>query len=215
MTSVIRTAPGSRLGAVLVVLTMNSVSVSVAWSQQGDPEWPCIQRLVMEVSPAVMWPLPVAEEMHSLWRSDEQVRVLAEKLGDLDSYSEVEQKQVESFAAGIPAEDKEYRLSLLAVGVLDVTNAIRRHYIDGIKRYTRQQIAIADQIEDTLNQISLLEDADAGSADAQQDDLLATLKWHERVYDQRENAIRSLCDQPVDLEQTLSDVLRDIAQYLP
>ncbi|MGQ7847715.1 hypothetical protein ACUNV4_24695 [Granulosicoccus sp. 3-233] len=191
-----------------------------ALSQEADPEWPCIQRLVMEVSPAVMWPLPVEEGMHEQWRENDELRQLAEELGDLASYTTVEQQQVEAFAASVPEAEKERQLSLLAVGVLDVTNGVRQQYIRGIKRYTRQQIEIAGQIEETLNRISLLDsgngsDGAAQSLPPEHADLLATLKWHERVYDQREHAIRSLCDQPVELEETLSDVLRDIAQFLP
>lgn len=188
---------------------------SVLPAQEVDEEWPCIQRLVMEVSPAVMWPLPIEEGLHSQWSKSDTVRPLAEQLGDLNAYTEIEQQQVASFADGVPDAEKEQQLSLLAVGVLDVSNRIRKQYIGGIKRYTRQQIAIAGQIEGTLNELSLLDDRQAATDDPQREELLATLRWHERVYDQREHAIRSLCDQPVELEETLSDVLRDLAQYLP
>lgn len=205
----------------MAAMLMCGISYSAnVLSQETDPEWPCIQRLVMEVSPAVMWPLPVEEAMHTQWRENDDLRQLAEDLGDMAAYTEVEKQRVAAFAASVPDTDKESQLSLLAVGVLDVSNGVRQHYIQGIKRYTRQQIAIAGQIEETLNQISLLDgEGGKGSAEGsltpEQAELLSTLKWHERVYDQREHAIRSLCDQPVELEETLSDVLRDIAQYLP
>jgi hypothetical protein len=184
-------------------------------AQQVDPEWPCIQRLVETVSPAVMWPLPVDDVMYSAWKQDEEVRNLAERLGDLDAYTDEHRAMVRRFVDGLPAEAREERLNLLAVGIVDVTNGVRRHYISGIKRYTRQQIAIADQIEAALNELSVLGDSDAADADARREEISTTLRWHERVYDQREQAIRSLCEQPVELEETLSDVLRDVAQYLP
>ena len=204
-----------------------SVMGGVAQAQEVDPEWPCVQRLVPNVSSAVMWPLPVEEDMHSLWKQDAVIRPLAERLGDLPAYTEAEAEAVSKFAQSVPDEQKEAQLSLLAVGILDVTNGIRRHYISGIKRYTRQQIAIADQIGETLNAISSLEGSPNGTAarspdmpasdepDPRLEEMMATLKWHERVYDQREHAIRTLCEQPVELEVTLSDVLRDLAQYLP
>ncbi len=173
--------------------------------------------------------------MHALWKQDAVIRPLAERLGDLPAYTEAEAAAVSKFAQSIPDEQKEEQLTLLAVGILDVTNGIRRHYISGIKRYTRQQIAIADQIGATLNEISSLEGTSNGSPtgsptgtaatspdmpasdepDPRREEMMATLKWHERIYDQREHAIRSLCEQPVELEETLSDVLRDLAQYLP
>lgn len=215
------------LSCSLCTLLSIPVTGSVALAQDGDPDWPCVQRLVPEVSAAVLWPLPVEEGMQSLWQKDPVIRPLAERLGDLSAYTEAEAEAVNAFAESIPDAQKEMQLTLLAVGILDVTNGIRRHYINGIKRYTRQQIAIADQIGDTLNEISSVEGAPQGAAarspdmpldgesDPRREEMMATLKWHERVYDQREHAIRTLCEQPVELEETLSDVLRDLAQYLP
>lgn len=186
-----------------------------AVAQDVDPEWPCIQRLVPTVSPAVMWPVPVDESMSKIWRKDRSIRKLAERLGDLDEFTDEDRAAIESFADSIAESDKELQLSLLAVGVVDVTNRVRSQYIKGIKRYTSQQIAISQQIEDTLNELSLL-GKEANSGDNQERlEIEETLRWHERVYDQRENTIRLLCEEPVELEQRLSDVLRDAAQYLP
>jgi hypothetical protein len=50
---------------------------------------------------------------------------------------------------------------------------------------------------------------------ARQAEIEETLRWHERVYDQRERAIQSLCERPVVLEEKLSAVLRELGQYLP
>ncbi len=212
---------------VLSALLGYSLTTGMALAQDVDPEWPCVQRLVPDVSLAVLWPLPVEEGMNLQWKQDPVIRDLAERLGDLPAYSEAQAEAVRAFAQGIPDDQKQTQLSLLAVGILDVTNGIRRQYIRGIKRYTRQQIAIADQIGETLNQISSLEGLPQGTVaqssdrpasdkpDPQREELMETLTWHERIYDQREHAIRSLCEQPVELEETLSDVLRDLAQYLP
>ena len=188
-----------------------------ALAQQVDDEWPCIQQLVDEVSPVVMWPLPVDDIESGAWRKNASIRSLAEHLGDIQQYGDKDRGDVELFADGLTSlsdEQRELQLNLLALGILDVTNRVRRDYISGIKRYTRQQIAIADQIGNTLNELSVLEDAQDVDAE-KKEEILATLRWHERVYDQREQAIQSLCEQPVELEEVLSDVLRDVAQYLP
>jgi hypothetical protein len=200
-----------RLAAALLVCLQFP---GVALSQQSDQEWPCIQQLVENISPVVMWPLPVDDALSAQWQQDETVSTLAEQLGDLHEYGDDGKAVVEHFASGIPDAQKEHKLSLLAVGILDVSNRVRRHYISGIKRYTRQQIAIAEQISNTLNELSVLGDSKDVDTN-KRDEILATLQWHERVYDQREQAIRSLCEQPVDREEVLSDILRDVARYLP
>lgn len=186
-----------------------------AISQDVDPEWPCIQRLVPRVSPAVMWPVPVDESMSKAWRKDVNIRKLAERLGDLDEFTDDDSAAIELFADSVSEADKELQLSLLAVGVVDVTNRVRTHYIKGIKRFTLQQIAISQQIENTLNELSLLEGKANKDIGSEQMEIEETLRWHERVYDQREKTIGLLCEEPVELEQRLSDVLRDAAQYLP
>lgn len=187
----------------------------IAVAQEVDPEWPCVQRLVEQVSPAIMWPVPVDESASAQWRKDPDIRELAEMLGDIETYGEAEQARVAAFADAVPEEQKEVRLTLLAAGIVEVTNRVRSHYISGIKRYTHQQIAIADQVEDALNELSVLGDSSDPDAAAKREEITTTLTWHERVYDQREQAIRSLCEQPVELEETLSTILRDLAQYLP
>ena len=200
-------------GCVLLISALLSTGTVVA--QDIDPEWPCVQRLIPEVSPAVMWPVPVEEGMDEAYRQDTQIRSLAEQLGDIETFTDANRQAISDFANSIPETEREQKLTLLASGVVDVSNRIRKDYISGIKRYTRQQIAISQQIEDTLNELSLLEGNTVNAAGQERQEIEETLRWHERVYDQRERNIQLLCEEPVELEQQLSEVLRDAAQYLP
>ncbi|MFK7996873.1 MAG: hypothetical protein AB8B87_22235 [Granulosicoccus sp.] len=195
------------------VAVLSVASPTIA--QEVDPEWPCIQRLIPEVSPAVMWPVPVEDGMRAQYRQDSRIKSLAEELGDIETFTEAHQQSIEDFAEGVSESERELQLTLLATGVVDVSNRVRKDYISGIKRYTRQQIAISEQIEETLNELSLLEAQELENKDEARQDITDTLRWHERVYDQRERSIQLLCEAPVELEQQLSEVLRYAAQYLP
>lgn len=188
---------------------------STAQAQTTDPEWPCIQRLILKISPATMWPIPVEEGTETDYRQYPEIRKLSEQLGDIEVFTEGHRKSVATFAEGIAEAEREASLTLLATGVVDVSNRIRGNYIRGIKRYTRQQIVISEQIESTLNELSLLQDNETASDGKARRETEDTLRWHERVYDQRERSIQLLCEQPVELEQRLSEVLRYTAQYLP
>ena len=208
--------PRPFFGISLVCSVVMLTAVAHAQAQEVDPEWPCIQRLIPEVSPAVMWPVPVEDNMRTQYRQDPLLRSLAEELGDIETFDEAHQQSITNFADGIAESEREFQLTLLASGIVDVSNRVRKDYISGIKRYTRQQIAISQQIEDTLNELSELEgqNTEAQQTEAQQE-VTETLRWHERVYDQRERSIQLLCEEPVELEQQLSEVLRYAAQYLP
>lgn len=216
---------------LLAPLALALVASGPAAAQQGGDEgppedWPCIQRLVPEITPAVLWPVPIEPDLTDTWRADPELQALAHYLGELETLDEAAIEAIDAYAASVPESLRRRALSRLADGILAVANARRARQIDGIRRYTRQQIAIASQIEQTLNALATLDDAEAGAeaADAEAADVAAgasraeieeTLAWHERLYDQRERAIRALCERPVALEETLSAVLRELSYRLP
>lgn len=207
---------GNRCTGLAMVLVLSATVFNTqAQAQEVDPEWPCIQRLIPKVSPAIMWPVPVAEDMLTAYRSDKDIRRMAEEFGDLENFTEAHQMTIGEFAESVPEAEREMKLTLLATGIVDVSNRVRSDFIGGIKRYTRQQIAISEQIEATLNELSEIEAQGEGRNAEEHQEVLDTLRWHERVYDQRERSIQLLCEEPVELEEKLSEILRYAAQYLP
>ena len=190
------------------------VSVT-APAQVADPEWPCVQVLVPEIVSAVVWPEAIDESLIGAWKEDESLAAMVQKLSDLDEFTESERQLIAVFAESVPQDSRTDTLNMLADGIVTVSNRRRSRYITGIKRYTRQQISIAQQIETTLNQLAEMEAQTAPESVARQAEIEETLHWHQRVYDQRERAIQSLCERPVELEEKLSAVLRELSQYLP
>ena len=184
-------------------------------AQVIDPEWPCVQVLVPEIVSAVVWPKVIDESLIGAWKEDESLTAMVKKLSDLDEFTESERQLIADFAESVPEDSRADTLDMLADGIITLSNRRRTRYIEGIKRYTRQQISIAEQIESTLNQLVELEAQPAPESVIRQAEIEETLYWHQRVYDQREHAIRSLCERPIELEEKLSGVLRELTQYLP
>ncbi len=184
-------------------------------AQVIDPEWPCVQVLVPEIVSAVVWPKVIDESLIGAWKEDESLTEMVKKLSDLDEFTESERQLIADFAESVPEDSRADTLDMLADGIITLSNRRRTQYIEGIKRYTRQQISIAGQIESTLNQLVEMEALSDPESVIRQAEIEETLHWHQRVYDQREHAIRSLCERPVELEEKLSEVLRELAQYLP
>lgn len=197
---------------LIACLTVASFTAS---AQQADPEWPCVQALVPEVVAAVVWPEAIDESLHGAWRQDPALTGLAEKLSDLEAFTDAERRLIADFAESVPPASRREALNKLADGIVTLTNRRRSKYIDGIRRYTHQQIAVAGQIESSLNRLAELEArADPGEA-GMRAEIEETLNWQKRIYDQREHNIHILCELPVELEERLSEVLRELAQYLP
>ncbi len=177
-----------------------------------DVEWPCVQVLVPTVELAVMWPEPVEAEVFDDWRKNEAVAALARHLSEIDEYTDQDIDMVSEFASGIAESQTIEQLNLLAAGTLTLFNERRTFYIQGIRKYTRQQNAMAGQVEDGLNKLEAFGE-DKTSKEAME--IEETVRWHQRIFDQREQSIQLLCEQPVILEQTLSAIIRDLSQYLP
>lgn len=198
-----------------IALCCTVMAVSTVNAQEAPPDWPCIQGYVPEVTLGIYWPVAVPEDAATTWRKNAEVRALAERLGALDEYGTTEREAVAAFVESVPEAELTDTLSLLASGTVAVANQRRADFLRGIRRYTRQQTSIASQIEDGLNTLAQMDLDGVPGDDPDRVALDDTLHWHERVFDQREQAMVALCEQPVYVEQVLSDVLRDLTQYLP
>ena len=94
-------------------------------------------------------------------------------------------------------------------------NQRRRDYLKGIRKFTRQQIAVAKQIETNLNELSQLAGKTDQASVTRKLEIEETTAWQQRIFDRRESAIRLLCETPVELETLMGDILRELAQNLP
>lgn len=186
-----------------------------AHAQLKDPEWPCVQVLVPEIVAAVVWPQVIDESLAGAWKQDKSLTDIVHRLSDMDDWGDSERQLIADFVESVSESSREMILNKLADGIIEQTNQRRAQYIDGIKRYTRQQISISKQIEATLNQLAELERQPQAQDESRLAEIEETLNWHQRIYDQREQAIISLCEMPVELEEKLSRALRELAAYLP
>jgi hypothetical protein len=67
--------------ALAVATLVNALAAVTALpagaQQQADPDWPCMQRKVPELSPTAIWSGPPIEDAQSRWREDREVAELA------------------------------------------------------------------------------------------------------------------------------------------
>ena len=192
-------------------------TAGVANAQQDtpDPDWPCIQAFVPEVAAAVIWPEFIDDETIGKWRKDNPSKVIVNDFGSLEVFTEADRERLAAFAESIPEAQRINALNMAADGILHRFNQRRSQYFDGIRKYTRQQIDVADQIEMHLNELASLAGKTDEASLARKSELEETTAWQQRIFDRRESAIRLLCETPVELESLLGDILRDLAQHLP
>ncbi len=165
-----------------------------------------------EVAAAVLWAGPPVEGLEGTWRQVTPVADLVDRLGRDRHPLDQAERDIEQFAKGLPAADKDRQLTLLFVGVLESANARRAELMTGIRKLTRQQQELARQIDNGLTEIQRLSQEADGAAKAAE--LRDKLAWGQRLFDQREKALPHLCETPVLVEERLGEIARAIAARL-
>jgi hypothetical protein len=173
-----------------------------------NPDWPCIQRLVPEIAPAVVWAGPPLDPVDG--PPSPAIDRLAEELAARRVPLTEAEAQVEAFAETLAAEQKDAQLTRLFARTLAIINQDRTSIIQGIKKYARGERALAESINEKNERLSELPPDQILEREA----LIAERDWDIRIYDDRRGALPYLCEQPVLLEQRAFALGRAIAGQL-
>jgi hypothetical protein len=195
--------------SLLLAVAMLGASVW-AWplAAAEDPDWPCVQRLVPEIAPGMIWAGPPLAGLDG--EPLPEVEALAGELAARRVPIEQAASEIDAFAAQLPAAQKSERLTRLFAATLAIINRDRGSIIGGIRKFARGQRALADRINARNEQLSGL----AADRLAERDALMAEQSWDLRVYEDRRSSLGYLCDQPVVLEQRAFALARAIAGRL-
>ena len=195
--------------AALILLALLVAPETAPAAGSEDPDWPCVQRRVPEVSAGMVWAGPPLEELKQDWRQDPEVSQLAGTIAARRTDLEAAKATIADFAAGLGPE-KSVKLTLLFAGALNIVNKDRASILSGIGRFTRKQRALAERIGDTSAKLKALP-ADAAR---QREELEQQRLWDTRIYEDREKSLAYICEQPVLLEQRIFALGREIMGHL-
>ena len=173
-----------------------------------DPDWPCVQRLVPQIAPAAIWsgpPVATAAEA-----SDPEVDALAADLAVRRVPLDEAAAMVEAFAQQLDPTEQAASLTLLFARSLDIINRDRSSIIEGIRKFSRGQRALADRIADANSELRALPVDSVLERDA----LVMQRDWDARIFDERRASLTYLCEQPVLLDQRAFALARAIAGHL-
>ena len=194
--------------SMVVLLGAAGPGRAVLAAASEDPDWPCIQRLVPEIAPAVVWAGPPLESIDA--EPSPTIEQLAEELAARRVPLAEAETQVETFAKGLAAEQKNAQLTLLFARTLEIINRDRSSIIQGIRKYARSERALAESISEKNQRLSELPPDQI----LERESLIAERDWDIRIYDDRRSALPYLCEQPVLLEQRAFALGRAIVAHL-
>nr|WP_083519389.1 hypothetical protein [Bradyrhizobium jicamae] len=175
------------------------------------PDWPCVQAKVPEISLAAVWAGPPLDDVSGKWKDNPNVSTLVARLAARRTPLEDAQKAITEYLHG--TADKTASGKLLFAGLFESLNAQRTQVMNGLERVTRKQREAADKIRaDTLALQAL--QGETPPDQAKVDELGNQLVWQTRIFEDRRNVIKFVCEVPTAIDQRLFALGRTIQQEI-
>lgn len=195
----LRQSPGiARAIATLGLGALGAAPLPAA--EFDDPTWPCIQRKVERLSAGLMWPEPLEPAALAPEHRD-AARALADRLAlrrvDLE---EDGREMIAAFARS--ATPDRAMMGAVFAQVFERLARDRKAVIDGIGKYSLDQIALAERIDTARGEMETALAAEAPDFD-RIDALEEQIAWDERIYTDRARSLTYVCETPVLLEKRL------------
>ncbi len=173
----------------------------------SDPTWPCIQRKVETLSPALMWPYPL---------SDDPVPIRLKKaVNDLAGALALRRIEIETLRSEVEAFVDEHGgdpqlLGHVFEGSFENLNKRRGRIIRGIGKFSLSQIALSEQIDQRRVAFDEALAADEPDYDLI-DKLEEKLDWDQVIFTDRSQSITYLCETPQLIERRLFAIAQMLA----
>jgi hypothetical protein len=198
---------------VLVAIALLIPVVASAQSPgKRDPNWPCQQIKVSELSLASVWSGPPVEPNDDHWRANAAVTELVDKLAPRRQSIDQTQTLIEAFASHASA-DKQAQLLQVLVGLFNVLGTERESVIAGLDRFGARQKELAAEIRSNNERLRALQSDPTADPHAVQQ-LTQQITWQVELFQDRRQAISYACDVPGKIEQHLFALARQIQQAL-
>jgi hypothetical protein len=207
-------APGE---AGIMRLTILAVLLLSGWDLLGaadaaplpgtDPDWPCMQLLVPQVSAGSYWDGPVAAKPN--WRDDEALFGLVTEIVDRNTPEKDAVAKLEAYADAIPKADRDKALPALFGAIVDQTNDERERLIARIKELGLRQRRMGDRIADLGTEVDHLPAGDPHRADVTGERDLDI-----QAFQATQSTMRYACEVPGAMERRLGDFARVLQKKL-
>lgn len=175
----------------------------------ANPDWPCVQRKVLNLTSAQIWDGPDIDKVTD-WSRDGAIVDLAKLLLMRRISLEEAEGRIKTFAAAQPEGERDAQLTKLFAGVLSMINQERRVIIDGIERFQRRQIARSKELERQGQ--GLVKGSQAGAPSDQKIDAKTPEEekydWDARVFQERQQSLPLACELPAIVEQRAFELAR-------
>ena len=198
---------------LLILCTVEAALPSPAdAADPRDPDWPCMQAKVPEMSVASMWDGPSIADVGNSWEDDPKINDLVVRLAARRTALDAAEKAIADVITGSAAQKQDKAKKIFA-GVFQTLSQERSEVMSGIDRVARKEKELANKIRSDVTALRELQDKpeqDQSKIDA----LAAQVEWSTRIFDDRRKSIRYVCEVPTIIEQRVFALGRAIRQAL-
>ena len=179
--------------------------------QEKNPDWPCIQVLLEELSWGSIWTGPPLDERTTKWKENEELRLLAIKIMDRKTKEEDGITELKKF---MKKNNSPEDLTFLFHALFDKTNEIWKNRTQKLKNFGKKQRLTSEKIARKLEKSKiLLENPEANKEETTR--LEQEKFWDIRKFEDRRMQSDYLCEQPRFYEKRLGVYSKIISEKLP
>ncbi|MFT3730594.1 MAG: hypothetical protein QM780_04080 [Hyphomicrobium sp.] len=179
-------------------------------------EWPCVYRKVPVLTAATIWDGPAITDTSS-WRKDEAIRKLSQFVISRRIKEDDAEAAIKKYAAGLPADQHDAKLTELFAAVLTRTNEDRKLVMSGIERFHKRQLERAKEIEKEgidlppENEMGVTDDSNGPAGEISQlSSKEEKYKWEVRTFQEKQANIPIACEIPQLIDERAGALARAI-----
>ena len=178
--------------------------------KERNPDWPCNQVYIEQLSWGSIWTGPVLDENSSKWINDEKLSSLAEKIMKRNTKENEGIKELKKY---IKKNNSPEQLTKLFHALFDTTNIIWKKRNEKLLNFGKRQRLTSEKISTKLGKIKKLsKDYESNKDEIQK--LEQENFWDVRRFEDRRALSDSLCEQPRFYEKRLGTYSKIILEYI-
>ena len=182
-----------------------------AWSAVPgqDPDWPCQQRLVPQVSAGNFWSGELPADAGAA-ASDPRVQKLVADTVSRDISDDEVAKGVAQFLKSLKGPERARIVPAAFLAVVDGINGERADIIQSLKDLNQRQRSIAAMVSDVNKDLAAIPENAEGADGAKRDEINQRKTFLTRDFTETRQTMRYACEVPGALDQRLGAVARQL-----
>ena len=187
----------------LVVALLCAAPVLPAGAAE-NPNWPCAQPLVPQLTAATYWNSPTAPAATD-WRADPRLAELVAAVAPRDVPIDAAVSQLGAFADATAPASRPAVLTTLFAGLVDATNAARGSLIARIEQLAARQRDLSHMATHLATEVRAAPPDAPATAE-----LIQRRDFATRAFQEAQRTMRYACEAPATLESRLGQFARTL-----